>query len=241
MDSPGKCAMLHPSDSSKGADVSITSGDLQATRWYASIAALTQKVLVVCYQDSNEVSKTVARCNTLRVIGMKLHVGPKLSISDGSTGAEDVTVVRLSGVLAVVCYRGGMIQHYTTCNALNLFGNSLTKGPDLVVHTEGGMMTSASALSETKALVCYRGTSKVALNVFPGRGLCNILVAKVTPVTAAPSDETTTTALLRIGPGVANDASSRLPLPTWACTFAVWAFGFASHEYFADRSTARSW
>jgi len=238
-DSPGKCAMLHPSDSSKGTDVSITSGDLQATRWYASIAALSPKVVVVCYQDINGASKAVARCNALRVIGMKLHLGPNLDISDGSTGAEDVTVVRLSDILAVVCYRGGMVQHYTTCNALNLFGNSLTKGPDLVVHTEGAMMTSASALSETKALVCYRATSKVPLNVFPGRGLCNILVAKVTPVTAAPS-ETTTAAVSPVGPGVTSDAKRRLSLSIWVWTCAVWTFVLLSHNYCAGRCTAGS-
>jgi hypothetical protein len=222
VDSPGKCATLNLDDSSKGHDLVVTSGKLKAQHWYASVTALSSKVVVVCYQDIVD-DEPFARCNSLRVIGMSLERGPNLDLSDGSTGAEDISVARLSDILAVVCYRGGLIKHYTTCNSLNLYGNSLEKGPDVVVHTEGAKMTSTSALSDTLALVCYRASEKVAEGVSPGRGVCNLLVASVTPATPPPTIDVTSTMPLKGIMGVTTGGAQRRPSPCiWVWILAVW-------------------
>lgn len=213
--SAGTCSVLNVADSSKGPDLGVTIGSLQAQSWYASLAALTDRVVVLCYQDVED-GKFSGTCKTLRVVGMSLRQGPNLLMGDsptvGSSGIADISVARLSDVLAVVCYRGGMISYYTTCNGLNLYGASLTKGADLVVQNKGAGTTSLSVLTDTSALVCYHtpGTSKA---------VCNVLMAHV-PVPSPMTTVTTTKTTFAVV-GRASNAADR------SCALGMWAWAFA--------------
>lgn len=221
--SAGKCSVLNVVDSQKGPDVEVSSGSLQAQPWFASLAALTDKVVVACYQDL-ENGKASGKCNSLRVVGMSLHKGPSLVITDGSvvgsSGSADISVTRFSDVLAAACYRGGMFAYYTTCIGLNLFGQSLTKGPDLVIRDDGARLTSVSAFSDTSALVCYHPWSK--------KTVCNILTAEVKSAAALLTTFTTTRSIFAVVGRTSNSADRSCSLGFWARAFVIGALVFTS-------------
>lgn len=194
----GKClALVLDGDSAtQGPTLEVSSENLGSTNWYASVVALSEKTVALCYQDIVRPNSTavepIAKCNAIRVRGSRLDKGDDLLLTAGLPikGATDFSIARLSDTLGVVCYHGGMVGHYTTCNTLNLFGNTLAKGPDVVVHDNGAQSISTSPMSDTSVLVCYRSSP-----VAGDRGICNVLLAKVaeTPTGDTPETVTSTT------------------------------------------------
>jgi hypothetical protein len=221
--SAGKCLILvmDGDDATQGPPLQVSSESLGSTSWFASAVALSSRTVTICYQDmvqstssSSSLTEPTAKCNALRVRGTLLDKGDDLLLTAESStpGADDFSTARLSDTLGVVCYHGGQIAHYTTCNTLNLYGNTLAKGPDMVVHDNGAVSISTSPLSDTSVLVCYRSST-----ITGEKGFCNVLIAQVIQPTQNVPQITTTASPPASVKGQTNGVGSGRP--TVACMF----------------------
>lgn len=221
----GKCLVLvlNGDSTNQGPPLEVSSGILGSTSWHASTFALSSKTVAICYQDMVQVNSSspvpTAKCNALRVKGTVLEKGDDIVLRDGSTvlGATEFSTARLSDVLGVVCYLGGLVAHYTTCNTLNLYGNTLAKGPDIVVHDNGAVSMSTSPLSDTSVMVCYRSSPESG-----EKGFCNVLVAQVPETTTWFPLETTSTPSLS-AKGTTNGIDSGRSTAAYVLVVLVWA------------------
>ena len=144
------------------------------TTSYLSVAALSESKALVCYVPYGGGSDGTA-C-ILSISGTTVTVGAEKVFNNGTT--SDISVAALSESKALVCYRDTDNSGYGTACILSISGTTVTVGAEKVFNNGTTSDISVTALSESKALVCYQDTDN------SGYGTTCVLSISGTTVTA---------------------------------------------------------
>jgi hypothetical protein len=106
----------------------------------------------VCYYDAGNSSYGTS-C-VLSISGTTITAGTPVVFE--SAYSDYISVTALSDTKALVCYRDNGNSSYGTSCVLSISGTTITAGTPVVFESANSSYISVTALSDTKALVCYR-------------------------------------------------------------------------------------
>ena len=117
---------------------------------YISVAALSENKAVVCY-SADYMGKTCV----LTISGTTVSAGNEEVFNEYTS--SDISVAALSENKAVVCYSNNHYSPYRgTTHILTISDTTVSIGGGTVFQSKGVSDISVIALSESKAVVCYR-------------------------------------------------------------------------------------
>ena len=121
-----------------------------------SVAALSESKAIVCYSDGGNSSYGTA-C-VLTISGTTVSVGNKIAFNSADT--SNISVAALSENKSVVCYNNANPSPHTgETRILTISDTTVRIGEKTVFNYKDASQISMIALSESKAVVCYRDES----------------------------------------------------------------------------------
>ena len=123
-----------------------------ANSYYISATALSDTKFVVCYRDAGNGNYGTAIVGT--VSGTTLSWG-SASVFE-SASSYYISAVKLSDTKFVVCYMDNGNSYYGTAIVGTVSGTTLSWGSASVFESADSYYISATALSDTKFVVCYQ-------------------------------------------------------------------------------------
>ena len=138
-------------DVSTGEKASINSGNTSNI----NVTPLSETKVLVCYVDVTH--SNIGKARVLDISGTTISVGEEKIFNSG--GTSNISITALSATKALVCYTDVSNSNKGTACILNVSGTDVTIASRIVFNSGATSSISVTALSATKALVCYADTS----------------------------------------------------------------------------------
>jgi len=167
------CTALNASSNQilRGTDVVV---DMGTSASQITVAAFSPEVGAVCYRVAqfNARLPYAGTCVQLRLANATLSLGR--AVTFGSASGMGISLEVFSAEYAFACYTprsSGSVSLGLMCNVLEVSGEWLLKGSDLVLSSSDVSQVHISSLSSTTVMICFRellaadATSHVAICV----------------------------------------------------------------------------